>query len=118
MPTLTIPCPAGQVSDGYHTFDELYDHRCTLFLALMKQLPAISWYSDKHHEGDMFSGWFIAGINLPTGVITYHLPMSLWAIVELTQARSLPRAPRWDGHTAADVIKRVREWVRMSPIAT
>lgn len=23
------------LSDGYHTFDELYDHRCLLFLAWM-----------------------------------------------------------------------------------
>ena len=27
----------GDMSDGYHTFDELYEHRYWLFLALLKQ---------------------------------------------------------------------------------
>jgi hypothetical protein len=33
--TLILPCPVGQVSDKYHTFDELYHHRQTLFVQLM-----------------------------------------------------------------------------------
>lgn len=28
---------AGEVSDGYHTFDELYEHRVALFIALCNQ---------------------------------------------------------------------------------
>ena len=60
------------VSDGYHTFKELYDHRIALFLALVKSIseqeyhPAnqICWKSKKHSDGTMFDGWFIAGIGL------------------------------------------------------
>lgn len=32
---LHIPIDAGKVSDGYHTFDELYEHRCLLFINLV-----------------------------------------------------------------------------------
>lgn len=28
----------GQLSDGYHSFDELYEHRLVLFIALCNQL--------------------------------------------------------------------------------
>ena len=28
----------GDISDGYHTFDELYDHRITLYLSLIASL--------------------------------------------------------------------------------
>lgn len=30
------------ISDGYHTFAELYDHRHSLMLALMRAIPTIS----------------------------------------------------------------------------
>lgn len=78
--TLQIPCPTGQVSDGYHTFDELYQHRCMLFCALMFSNPAISWVSSIHHDGTMMADWFIAGMDLPTGRVTYHLPISMWCL--------------------------------------
>lgn len=111
MKTLHIPCDPGEISDGYHTFNELYDHRCTLFLALMASNPALSWMSAKHHDGSEWEGWFIAGMELPTGDVTYHLPNSMMGAAMQTRCRVLDRGKEWDGHTAADVVKRLREWV-------
>lgn len=105
------PKDKGQISDGYHTFDELYEHRCSLFLALMASNPAISWASTLHDDGSSFDGWFIAGMNLPTGAVTYHLPAGMWSLACETKATILERAPKWDGHTAADVVKRLQAWV-------
>ena len=34
-----------EISDGHHTFDELYRHRIVLFCALCNLLPEISWKS-------------------------------------------------------------------------
>jgi hypothetical protein len=45
-----------EISDGYHTFGELYDHRAALFIALMLSHPDISWFSDKHDDGSVFDG--------------------------------------------------------------
>lgn len=59
------------VSDGYHSFKELYDHRIKLFVALCNVLenwdteighPSQCWKSKLHSDGTMFDGWFIAGI--------------------------------------------------------
>lgn len=111
MNKLSIPCETGEVSDGYHTFNELYDHRCTLFLALMASNPALSWVSKKHHDESEWSGWFIAGMDLPTGTVTYHLPDSMWVAAGKTGASILESGKEWDGHTAADVVTRLREWV-------
>ena len=55
--TIKLPCDPGEVSDGYHTFNELYEHRHALFLALMKAYPQWSWYSGKHHDGSEWQGW-------------------------------------------------------------
>jgi hypothetical protein len=101
----------GQISDGYHTFDELYEHRCTLFAALMQQLSHLSWFSFKHHDGEEWEGWFICGISLPTGDVSYHLPSEMLEVVACTGAEQLEFGKEWDGHTSDDVIKRIQEYI-------
>lgn len=100
----------GNVSDGYHTFNELYEHRHSLFLTLMSCLPSQSWFSRKHNDGEAYEGWFIAGINLPTGTVTYHLPEGLYEAARGTKAMELPLAPEWDGHSAQDVVYRLMKF--------
>jgi hypothetical protein len=95
-------------SDGYHTFDELYEHRHSLMLALMSCLPSQSWFSLKHNDGTCYEGWFISGVNLPQGTVTYHLPDRLYGAALATLANELPVAPVWDGHTADDVVSRLK----------
>lgn len=99
----------GATSDGYHTFDELYDHRIALFIALITTTDLYSWRSFKHDDGSKYDGWFIAGIDLPTGTISYHLPEKYWD--RLTgYCEPLDKAPKWDGHTPADVVERLNKW--------
>jgi hypothetical protein len=115
MKTFMITMPDGvQVSDGFHTFEELYDHRVTLFLALCRELKRSGrgrevWRSRRHHKGGspMYRGFFIMGISAePNKQISYHLPLKRWK--EASFARTLANAPAWDGHTPADVIKRLK----------
>ena len=89
----------GETSDGYHTFNELYEHRHLLFSKLAE------WKSKKHSDGTMFDDWFIAGIGKDKGEqITYHIPLRLW---DSFNCEELDTAPEWDGHTANDVLKRL-----------
>lgn len=113
---LQVECETGKVSDGYHTFDELYDHRCLLFLAFLHAIydgfmGDSAWKSRKHHDGSSFEGWFIAGLHLPVpaGQISYYIPEKYW---DLCDAPERETAPEWDGHTSADVIHRVQEWLK------
>ncbi len=103
--------------DGYHTFDELYEHRITLFIALCRYLsvkgvfknpPHLqSWRSTFHSDGTEWRGWFILGIGKKKGEqITYHLPESKWS--ETDFAETLPHAPEFDGHTSEDVLQRLK----------
>jgi len=103
------------ISDGYHTFGELYEHRITLFLALGRVLnerreedeSCITWKSVSHSDGSIWGGWFIAGIGLEKGKqITYHLPMSKWDECDFDE---LGKAPEFDGHTSADVLYRLKQ---------
>lgn len=92
------------ITDGYHSFKELYGHRHALFIALAESHPEKSWKALKHNDGSIWYGWFIAGIELPTGMITYHLPKQYWYLLNVNE---LDTAPPWDGHSSKDVIMRL-----------
>ena len=106
-----------KISDGYHTFEELYEHRITLFIALCRLLKDQYklqydgqgvWKSKAHSDGSVWDGWFILGIfQGKNQQITYHLPMSKWGETEF--ATTLDKAPDWDGHTSSDVLTRLKQ---------
>jgi hypothetical protein len=104
---VSIPGLVGEVSDGYHTFNELYEHRAALFIALMSVLPDRAWVSRLHQDETMFPGFFIAGFNTPEGDITYHLAEDLWQVALCTGCTILQNAPHWDGHTPEQCIGRL-----------
>ena len=104
----------GQVSDGCHTFNELYEHRHLLFIALIGENPGRAFRSKMHEDGSMFPGFFIAGIDLPkVGMITYHLPIDHWTLLDGILGES-KKAPAWDGHTSADVVTRLKGYIEWS----
>lgn len=106
------------ISDGYHTFGELYEHRIGLFIALCKMAAdwntdlarnkSYVWRSKKHSDGTEYIGWFLLGIGKDkSNQITYHLPISKWD--ETDFAETLKQAPEFDGHTSADVLERLKQ---------
>lgn len=100
--------------DGYHTFDELYDHRITLYIALCKQYARdrfedTVWRSKKHSDGELAFGgtWFVLGIGMEKGKqITYHLPIARWD--DCYFALDFEKAHDFDGHTSDDVLERLK----------
>lgn len=95
----------GDVSDGYHTFNELYHHRAVLFSVICNLMPEKAWKSKHHDTGDMYDGMFIVGIETPEGQATYHYYIDpYW---DMFRVKELERAPKWDGHTASDAIERI-----------
>jgi hypothetical protein len=78
------------ITDGYHTFGELYEHRSALLASIMREFPALSWMARQHHDGSAYPGWFIAGMQLPTGQISYHLRIDPWWSLLATTRRDDP----------------------------
>lgn len=103
----------GHISDGYHTFDELYEHRFALWIALCRKTTHTVreswnpvWRALKHSDGSYYEGWFVLGMfHEPGHQISYHLPLSKWEETDFARTRDL--APEFDGHTPADVVKRI-----------
>ncbi|RYC69610.1 WDGH domain-containing protein [Spirosoma sordidisoli] len=110
---------SNQVSDGYHTFGELYEHRICLWIALCEIAQTVKdrdeycyehivWRSKAHSDSSEWDGWFLLGLMTEPGKqMTYHLPMSKWD--ECSFARTLEKAPEYDGHTSSDVLARIKE---------
>ena len=91
----------GEVSDGFHTFNGLYEQRMILFAALVKAYKDKAWKSYRHEDGEYCfgGGWFIVGIDTHEGSYTYHYENKYW---DMFDCIDLPRAKHWDGHTEAD----------------
>lgn len=124
---------ASEISDGYHTFDELYEFRklynAVLFNTWANPKPLVEdgvneWfdgYADedfvmydvhkswKHHDGELCfgGGWFIVVAVLPTGQISNHYKAEDWDLFKIpeTECAKYP----FDGHTGQDVIERLKQ---------
>lgn len=99
----------GETSDGYHTFDELYHHRAVLFAVVCSFFEGIAWKSRLHHDGTMYNGMFIVGIETPEGQATYHYDIDpYWDMFDINE---LPYAPEWDDHTPQMAIDRIEKLI-------
>ena len=103
----------GSLSDGYHTFNELYHHRAMLFAALcLTTFKNFAWKSLLHNDPKepMYNGMFIVGIDTPFGQASYHYDIDpYWAIFKV---KELDRAPKFDGHTPAEAIDRIFKYAK------
>lgn len=90
-----------KISDGYHTFADLYEQRLILSAALAKNNPH-AWKSKRHEDGSepFGGGWFIMGFDTDEGCYTYHYELKDW---DLFQCKELDKGKPWDGHTSKDV---------------
>lgn len=88
------------ISDKWHTFQELYYHRMILFFTILETYPAISWKSKLHHDGTMFEDSFICGIETDEGQYTYHYDLKYF---DMLNVKELENAPEYDGHKPSDI---------------
>lgn len=94
----------GDLSDGFHTFNSLYEQRMILFAALVKAYKDKAWKSYRHEDGEYCfgGGWFIVGIDTPEGSYTYHYENKYF---DLFDCEILDYSKHWDGHTEKDVTR-------------
>ena len=105
------PEDKGDISDGYHTFNELYYYRMLYNAAFFNSLPKeLVHKSKKHHDGEecFGGGWFVVMANLPTGQISNHYELKDW---ELFQIPEKEVADEWDGHTPKEAAERLHKYL-------
>lgn len=119
----------GELSDGYHTFDELYEHRNQLFISLCKSqhyiwhaehwdndtktsdIPSPVYKTRVHFDGESSpDGYFVLMLDWGNGrpkQMSYHLPDRLWNTLDWCPV--IDKVRDFDCHTSADVLKRLAE---------
>ena len=113
------PKDMGEVSDGYHTFNELYEYRLLYNASMFNELAKQNLYdvhkSKRHSDGEIpfgDSNWFIVMAELPTGQISNHYEMKDWDLFDIPEKET---ANEWDGHTPKDVAERLRRFLTPKP---
>lgn len=122
----------GSYSDGFHTFNELYEFRklynAVLFNewaeSYMSRVTAIEnnqiipenivlpkydvHKSIRHNDGELCfgGGWFIVCAMLPTGQITNHYKNEDWDLFKIPAKERAKYL--YDNHTAIDVLLRLQ----------
>ncbi len=100
------------ISDGYHTFGELYEFRKMYNAALFNEWAEAERYevhkSLKHNDGGVCfgGGWFIVVAVLPDGQITNHYKNEDWDLFRLPVKDKAMY--KYDGHTGKDVLDRLK----------
>jgi len=100
----------GEISDTYHSFNDLYKHRTVLTALGFFHLP-YAWKARVHEDGSMYDGMFVVGAPTPDGMISYHYDNEYW---DLFKIPSLPKAPHFTGYTDEDVLNRIISFIKSS----
>ena len=119
-----------ELSDGYHTYDELYDFR-KMYNAVLFNEWCLNYYnyikaenlgtnfgskpnpkynvhkSWRHNDGELCfgGGWFIVSAMLPTGLISNHYKSEDWDLFKVPEVEKA--IYEYDGHTPQDTLTRL-----------
>lgn len=120
----------GELSDGYHTYDELYEFR-KMYNAVLFNEWCLNYYnyikaenlgtnfgskpnpkynvhkSWRHNDGELCfgGGWFIVSAMLPTGLISNHYKAEDWDLFKVPEVEKA--IYEYDGHTPQDTLTRL-----------
>lgn len=96
-----------EVSDGYHTMHELYQHRMALTRALFVNMKRqyVVYKSKLHYDGTMFEGYFIVIMFTEFGQISYHYDLKHWDSFDLSEEPKVHQP--FDGHGSLQVLERL-----------
>lgn len=104
-----------EISDGHHTFQELYNQITILWAIMCNTHPTLSWKSKKHdgeENNPMFNGDFIVGINTPNGTATRHIKLEYW---DLFSIQELEHALPYDGYSPEENTERLLSLINHIP---
>lgn len=118
------PAEKQLVTDGYHSFQELYNFRKLYNAALFNEWAKSSGFNEgfridftkpkynvhkswKHHDGELCFGgdWFVVVAILPDGQITNHYHKDDWDLFNIPEHETALYP--YDNHTSQDVLTRL-----------
>lgn len=107
--TITITGEIDEIFDGFSTNIELYTHIYVLVIALVKSHVNGAWKSRKSHDGIELDGIFFVGLELPSGIVSYEMPLDkFWD--QLEHVKELEFAPKVNSSHEENIVK-ITKWI-------
>lgn len=106
----------GDISDGYHTFNELYEFKMLYNAAFVNEYikthPHAAEKATRHSDGkECFGGgWFVVNVMLPTGLISNHYKLNFENEFLFNCEDKFIAKFKYDGHTNQDVVERLKKF--------
>ena len=99
-------------------FNEFYEQRSLLFLALIKAMQSSCSFRCRLQRDERSpDGWhidrylyFVVGADLGSGQITYYFPISMWELADFLPTRK--SVPSMDGYSSQEICDRLRDLLR------
>lgn len=111
----TFDVENSEVTDSYHTMQELYNMRLALCVNLFNAMSLTDEgrimgqpfvvKSKLHNDGTMFPGYFIIAAFLDNRQISFHYELKHWDKFQIPEVERVTW--EYDGHTSQDVIERL-----------
>ena len=109
------------ISDGFHTFGQLYAFRAALTALLFNTWAREGRYdvhkSRRHSDGSIPFGdpdWFIVVATPPTGQVSFHYRMAEWDRFTCPERE---RPAPWDDHDAAQALARLSALIDLEAVS-
>ena len=108
LETLANGYPVGTITDGYHSFDDLYEHRNLLFLNLIVHMDYREEATAYYTEDPNMPGWILVVLETEKlGQISYHMQDGYDQFL-----KHIPKIPwnelNWDSRSSLEVSLRLR----------
>lgn len=95
------------ISDGYHTFKEIYNHRKILYILLCIQHANQCYWADHKEWNSIVLVW-----NSEKGQISYHVSYDMKPMFQ-DHIKEIPFSEhKYDGHSSEDVLHRLMALTR------
>lgn len=111
----TFDVENSEVTDSYHTMQELYDMRLALCVNLFNAMSLTDEgrimgqpfvvKSKLHNDGTMFPSYFVIAAFLDNRQISFHYKLEHWDKFQIPEVKQVMW--EYDGHTSKDVIERL-----------
>ena len=110
---LNSPDDDVEISDGHHTFEELYSYRLVYHAEAVKHWMSLGIevvISLRHSDGELCfgGGYFIVVAQLPAGQVSNHYKLDCIDYFRTVPYVEIP--PKYDGHTPQEALKRIQQF--------
>lgn len=97
-----------KISNGVHTYRELYDYCVGFFGIICNMNREVSWKSKVHSNGTIKDGYFIVGTETAEGQVTFECELCYWDSFDVIELEMAPKCGSDNSKQAIKALNKVK----------